>query len=256
MQKQDIARARTTQDLERKYKFGESFAEAFGLANEAKSAANQAQQAAEEAKSAAAGVDTKLTQEEIFNRLTNNGADQGIYLKDGKIYINGTYMGIGTISSVNGKVQIDLTQETEPVFNTGISTNGLTVRADEAGADKVIVAQAEKSEYYDGYVGALEMYSATGPKVFRLAEAFSAADASKPQGVLMRLQNVENTRQAVLAAITDTAGLYLYNASGAVVGWLVVSADGTGSMLQATKINEKTVSWKANGDGTYTLIGQ
>lgn len=39
-----------------------------------------------------------LTQEEVFNILTNNGASQGIYLQDGNLYINGTYIKGGTIS--------------------------------------------------------------------------------------------------------------------------------------------------------------
>ena len=39
-----------------------------------------------------------LTQEEVFNILTNNGASQGIYLQDGKLYINGTYIKGGVIS--------------------------------------------------------------------------------------------------------------------------------------------------------------
>lgn len=39
-----------------------------------------------------------LTQEEVFNILTNNGATQGIYMQDGELYINGTYIKGGTIS--------------------------------------------------------------------------------------------------------------------------------------------------------------
>lgn len=39
-----------------------------------------------------------LTQEEVFNILTNNGASQGIYMQDGNLYINGTYIKGGTIS--------------------------------------------------------------------------------------------------------------------------------------------------------------
>ena len=39
-----------------------------------------------------------LTQEEVFNILTNNGASQGIYMQDGNLYINGTYIKGRTIS--------------------------------------------------------------------------------------------------------------------------------------------------------------
>lgn len=38
------------------------------------------------------------TQQDVFNKLTNNGQTQGIYLQNGKIYINGTYIQAGTIS--------------------------------------------------------------------------------------------------------------------------------------------------------------
>lgn len=43
-------------------------------------------------------LDASLNQQAIFNRLTNNGQTQGIYLNNGKIYINGTYIQAGTIS--------------------------------------------------------------------------------------------------------------------------------------------------------------
>ena len=38
------------------------------------------------------------TQTSIFNKLTNNGQTQGIYLSEGKLYINGSYLKSGTIS--------------------------------------------------------------------------------------------------------------------------------------------------------------
>lgn len=55
-------------------------------------------------------VETKeLTQEEIFNILTDNGKTQGIYLKSGRVYINATYIDTGilagwTIDKTNQKI--------------------------------------------------------------------------------------------------------------------------------------------------------
>ena len=43
--------------------------------------------------------DPDLTQQEVFNILTNGGTTQGIYLSGGKIYINASYIGSGTISA-------------------------------------------------------------------------------------------------------------------------------------------------------------
>lgn len=42
-------------------------------------------------------LDTSLNQQDIFNRLTNNGQDQGIYLQNNKIYVNASYIQSGTL---------------------------------------------------------------------------------------------------------------------------------------------------------------
>lgn len=49
-----------------------------------------------------------LTQEEVFNILTNNGEVQGIYMRDGKLYLNGQYMQIGKIADKTGESFWDL----------------------------------------------------------------------------------------------------------------------------------------------------
>lgn len=54
----------------------------------------------------------EMTKAEIFNKLTDNGATQGIYMKDGKLYLNGSYMAMGTITSVNGNTSWNLNDGT------------------------------------------------------------------------------------------------------------------------------------------------
>lgn len=61
-------------------------------------AINGANQSAKDANDSVTALDASLNQQAIFNRLTNNGQTQGIYLNNGKIYINGTYIQAGTIS--------------------------------------------------------------------------------------------------------------------------------------------------------------
>lgn len=48
------------------------------------------------ASSAASG---SLTQQNVFNALTNNGASQGIFMSGGDLYINGTYISSGAINA-------------------------------------------------------------------------------------------------------------------------------------------------------------
>ena len=44
-------------------------------------------------------LDDDLNQTEIYNRLTNNGQTQGIYMSGGKLYLNASYMNAGTLSA-------------------------------------------------------------------------------------------------------------------------------------------------------------
>ena len=48
----------------------------------------------------------------------------------------------GTLRSDDGKVSIDLSSDTEAIFNTGVSTNGLTVRGDSVGAKNLVSINA------------------------------------------------------------------------------------------------------------------
>lgn len=48
----------------------------------------------------AQGAIAALNQEDIFNKLTNNGEVQGIYLQDGKVYINGEYINSRNLKAV------------------------------------------------------------------------------------------------------------------------------------------------------------
>ena len=111
MSKQDRQGARTVTDLERKYNFGQSFAEVMGVANESREDAAAANEAV-------AALDKKLDQSEIFDRLTGYGASQGIYRDNGDIYINASYIKsgefladlikAGVIRSVDGSMEINL----------------------------------------------------------------------------------------------------------------------------------------------------
>lgn len=65
----------------------------------------------EQAYEATTALDQSLNQEGIFNRLTNNGEAQGIYIIDGQVYVNMTYARSGTLvlgglNNTNGVLQV------------------------------------------------------------------------------------------------------------------------------------------------------
>lgn len=74
------------------------------------------------ADSASKGAVESQTQLDIFNKLTGNGAVQGIYLKDGKIYINGSYIQTGIISIKKGS---------QTTFLADANTGQVKIVADE-----------------------------------------------------------------------------------------------------------------------------
>lgn len=90
-------------------------------------------------------VDKKLTQEDIFNRLTNNGTSQGMFIEDGNVYFNATYIKsgeinsdlikTGKISSKDGSVYFDLDNSvvhtTDGQFDTTFDKNSITIKNED-----------------------------------------------------------------------------------------------------------------------------
>lgn len=83
-------------------------------------------------------LDKKLNQEEVFNRLTNNGEIQGIFLRGGKLYINATYLSAGIISDKTGKSKWNL--DTGEFKITGNATiTGGTFNVSTSNKDESII---------------------------------------------------------------------------------------------------------------------
>lgn len=81
-------------------------------------------------------VDTfegELTQTYIFNKLTNNGQKQGLYLSNGLLYINATYMKTGVITGKRSYWNLDTGQ-----FVMTDANGNETVHLDGNGADNLL----------------------------------------------------------------------------------------------------------------------
>ena len=81
-------------------------------------------------------VDTfegELTQTYIFNKLTNNGQKQGLYLSNGLLYINATYMKTGIITGKRSYWNLDTGQ-----FAMTDANGNETVHLDGNGANNLL----------------------------------------------------------------------------------------------------------------------
>lgn len=71
--------------------------------------------------------DEQMDQKAIFDRLTNNGASQGIYMQNDMVYINASYMATGTIADRLGRNSWNLTTgtlKTNYMTANNITANG------------------------------------------------------------------------------------------------------------------------------------
>ena len=239
MSKQDRQGARNISEFMSRYNLGKSFAEMFGLANEAK-------RVAEEAKSTASDPAKNLTHEEIFNLLTKNGALQGIYRgEDGELYINASYImtgeflanliKTGVITSKDGSVKIDL-------------------------ANNCVTVDGKRSATVDGVTKDYKtqvVISASGTKIF----------GENSEGEMEETLNLKGGVGGIPAGITNDAwqesvGLLIAAVSGVLtLGTSEVATEIVGSSVSIDsptsdlRILGKQVYWRDNGDGTHTLCG-
>lgn len=217
MSKQDRQGARTASDLVQRYNFGKSFAEVMGFATEAQEAAAEANASAKAASEAVNSLD----QEEIFNRLTNNGQAQGLFRdENGELYINASYIASGILASADGTVQLDLANNVVTV---------MTIDEDTGAQGKLELTTA-------GILG-YTWDSSQSKYVCTLRMVAGGYDADTGNYTLSGITSHESDAGLTISAAKRGATLRL-GVSGTNV-----------------EILTKQVSWKDNGDGTYSLIG-
>lgn len=123
--------------------------------------------ATNQAKSQVDSFEKELTQLYIFNKLTNNGKTQGIYLSNGLLYINATYMKTGIITGKRSYWNLDTGQ-----FVMTDANNSETVHLDGNGANNLLVGTFQTartgkrvriSPDFNSYaIGGTETYEGSG----------------------------------------------------------------------------------------------
>ena len=145
-----------------------------GNVNTYVSAARQAQHAIEQqdAKSMAQGLldnyDDDLDQLKIFNRLTNNGTEQGIYMQDNKLYMNASYLAAGIIADVTNTNSWNL--KTGYLKTTRGTIGGFTIDKFDISNNRLSLRDDGPHFIYDskdiGFIGSNHLVNY--PKVYGL----------------------------------------------------------------------------------------
>lgn len=157
------------------------------------------------------------TQADIFNKLTNDGQLQGLYMKDGQLYVNASYLKSGTIDASIVNV-INLIAE-KLLSSSGNST--MTI----SGANLLLQASSSLANLEASEYGYARLYLSDERNFSELtAGNFLCGNDPETDGYYARVQ-------------------------------MVVDPVMKKGVLRTDAINDKVISWKSNGDGTYSLVG-
>lgn len=158
-------------------------------------------------------LDNSLTQREVFNRLTNNGQTQGVYLSNSKLYINASYIATGTISDATGKNYWNLSSGY--LRTTSGYIGGLTIENSYVGNSMFRLTNSGIHFYYSNYeLGKIGTNSYEGDSskrglVFDLENegsymTWAVAESASASTYTMKLSYIN---QAVGGLSTDTIAL-------------------------------------------------
>ena len=199
-------------------------------ANTANSAASAAQTAANKAQSTA---DSKLdpTQTAVFNALTNNGQTQGIYLQNGKIYINGEYIKANSIKAdmiavdaIKGKTISGGTIKGATISGNTISGNtisggtitgstitGSTIVSEKTDTSNTVrLARMESGRFYckTSYNGISKDLFIDGDEIYLSDTTVSSSNFSTAISTIgLTVQNIYNANTSRMSVEVSAAGI-------------------------------------------------
>jgi prevent-host-death family protein len=150
------------------------------------------------------------SEEEVFNRLTNNGRVQGIYLENGQLYINGNYIKARTIKTVDLETTGVITSLGDLINDNGWiqDTRDTRIRL-QSGAERFerkvgnswktvgslcsVPGIGVPDEFYIGSEGYLEIYAKE--KLFTTNSSHSGTGLSKDIIIPYVYHNIDTNRE-------------------------------------------------------------
>lgn len=188
-----------------------------------------------------------LTQEEVFNILTNNGASQGIYMQDGKLYINGTYIKGGTISGQT------IEGGSFTTYNNGYLASrliGTGIKFYDWAGDRSFVGAVESIHNSQLNRGNVAFYSDENSSV---TIGYTTDDPEEPNASITPVISFDpqNPTSSPYMINTSSGTLFNHNPSGGIVVENGLLKDWSiKSVLDNTLNVISSLSWNGNGELT------
>lgn len=192
-----------------------------------------------------------LTQEEVFNILTNNGASQGIYMQDGNLYINGTYIKGGTISGQT------IEGGSFTTYNNGYLASrliGTGIKFYDWSGDRSFVGAVESIHNSQLNRGNVAFYSDENSSV---TIGYTTDDPEEPNASITPVIsfNPQNPTSTPYMINTSSGTLFNHNPNGGIVVENGLLKDWSiKSVIDDTLNVISSLSW--NGNGELTSVQQ
>ena len=203
-----------------------------------------------------------LTQQEIFNILTNNGVVQGIYMQDGQLYINAEYIKTGIISDGTGKSfwnlstgNLQLSGDFQQTADNGSLSVAIT-------GNQIKFYSWEDDGNYVGSVGAVknksngktgvEMWCDKGEQVILGCATEAESDANIKRVFSYDDENPDSTPYIIN---TTNGTIFSHNPSGGIVVENGLIKDWSIKSVEDNTLNViSSLSWNENGELTSVQI--
>lgn len=192
-----------------------------------------------------------LTQEEVFNILTNNGASQGIYMQDGNLYINGTYIKGGIISGQT------IEGGSFTTYNNGYLASrliGTGIKFYDWSGDRSFVGAVESIHNSQLNRGNVAFYSDENSSV---TIGYTTDDPEEPNASITPVIsfNPQNPTSTPYMINTSSGTLFNHNPNGGIVVENGLLKDWSiKSVIDDTLNVISSLSW--NGNGELTSVQQ
>lgn len=198
------------------------------------------------------------------------------FIAAGTLY--GMLVKAGAIESEDGKIIIDLSGGKEPVFNTGITTNGLRIADEQTGSKLVEIDSYNTSSGH--HFADMQLFSVDGTLLMRATETFYDDDPTEPVGVDLSLHGrsensevsiaaddkkvqarcsfVSGKASALMSSSSKESGFYLLDKNGEARATFKYSNTSDSSVLavediETVKLGGREVGWLTR-DGTTYLV--
>lgn len=166
------------------------------------------------------------TQSDIFNKLTNNGSSSGIYLQNGNLYVNASYIKSGTLvlggtNNANGILSIRDANNAEigRWDNNGITAKGSFYSDNGSFATWLVnghIMGGTSDSVNAGYISFNQIWSSTGEYGIRVAGAGFVSFLSSRIGVGEWTTGNSTISLGKSGSVTVVTNVY-YNSSGTLI---------------------------------------